>query len=67
MPKKLTDIHKLAAKYGLGLKRQRKHCVWEHLVSGCIVTTSKTISDSRALKNIESDFRKASLVISNSS
>ena len=67
MTKKLTDIHKLAAKYGLELKRQRKHCVWEHLVSGHVVTTSKTVSDGRALKNIESDFRKASFVISNSS
>ena len=68
MSKKIFDIYELAQEYGFGLKRQRKHMIWQHLVSGYIVTTSKTFSDARALRNIESNFKKASkLSISNSS
>ena len=68
MANKYTSISKLAQDYGFGLKRQRKHMVWQHVVSGYIVTTSKTCSDSRALRNIESNFKKVSkLSISNSS
>tara|TARA_B100001057_G_scaffold442097_1_gene477206 strand:- start:873 stop:1079 length:207 start_codon:yes stop_codon:yes gene_type:complete len=68
MSKKLINIHRLAEEYGFGLKRQKKHLVWQHVVSGYIVTTSKTFSDARALRNIESNFKKASkLSISNSS
>ena len=68
MAKKLIYIQKLAQEYGFDLKRQRNHMVWQHVVSGYIVTTSKTCSDVRALRNIESNFKKASkLSISNSS
>lgn len=68
MASKIIDIYKLAHEYGFGLKRQRRHMIWEHIVSGYIVTTSKTFSDKRALRNIESKFKKASkLSISNSS
>ena len=68
MSTKIIDIYKLAQEYGFGLKRQRKHMVWQHVVSGYIVTTSKTFSDKRALRNIKSKFKKASkLSISNSS
>ena len=68
MSTKIIDIYKLAQEYGFGLKRQRKHMVWQHVVSGYIVTTSKTFSDARALRNIESNFKKGSkLPIPNSS
>jgi len=41
------------------LRRQSgKHLVWQH-ASGALVTTSKTASDHRALKNITRDIRRA--------
>lgn len=68
MSNKYISICKLAHYYGFDLKRQRKHMVWQHVVSGYIVTTSKTFSDARALRNIESNFKKGSkLPIPNSS
>jgi len=40
------------------LKRSRgKHLIWHHF-SGATVTTAKTPSDHRALKNIQRDIRK---------
>jgi predicted RNA binding protein YcfA (HicA-like mRNA interferase family) len=40
------------------LKRSKgKHIVWEHF-SGATVTTSKTPSDHRALKNIQRDIKR---------
>jgi len=35
-----------------------KHRIWQH-ASGALVTTSKTASDHRALKNIERDIRRS--------
>jgi hypothetical protein len=48
----------LAAHYGYSEHRSKRHRVWKH-PSGAVVTTGSTISDHRALMNIERDFRRA--------
>lgn len=53
----MTAIVKLCAKYGFSLHRAKNHLVFLH-ASGARLVTSKTASDSRALKNIERDIRK---------
>ena len=49
-------IIKLAKSYGFTLVRQKRHLIFKH-PSGKIITTSKSSSDKRALKNIESTIK----------
>jgi predicted RNA binding protein YcfA (HicA-like mRNA interferase family) len=53
----MTAIVKLCAKHGFSLHRAKNHLVFLH-ASGARLVTSKTASDSRALKNIERDIKK---------
>ena len=55
-------ISELAASYGYELIRRSRHLIWKHRITGRVVTTSRTPSDHRALKNIESYFRKNALI-----
>jgi len=52
----ITPLMKL---HSFTLKRSSgKHLVWQH-ANGAMVTTAKTASDHRALKNITRDIRRA--------
>lgn len=53
---KHKDITRLAAEFGFELRRQAKHLIWQHPITGAVVTTSRTPSDWRALRNIAKDF-----------
>ena len=55
-------ISELAASYGYELVRRSKHLIWKHRITGRVVTTARTPSDHRALRNIESYFRKGALL-----
>lgn len=57
-------IVELAKSYGFTLLRQKRHFIFKHS-SGKIITTSRTASDKRALKNIESTIKK--LILTNDS
>ncbi len=51
-------IAAIAAKYGFVEVRHKRHRVWQH-PSGAVVTTGSTLSDHRALANIEKQFRRS--------
>ncbi len=51
--KDLMKINQFTLKRSTG-----KHLIWKHF-GGATVTTAKTPSDHRALKNIERDIRRA--------
>ena len=51
------EVIKLASSYGFKLLRSRKHMIFKH-ESGARLVTGASISDWRALKNIESDIKK---------
>ena len=51
------EVIKLASSYGFKLLRSRKHMIFKH-ESGARLVTGASISDRRALKNIESDIKK---------
>jgi hypothetical protein len=53
---KTNPVHRLAKQFGYELRRQSKHLIWQHCQTGAIVTTSKSPSDYRAIRNIEKDF-----------
>ena len=53
---KLVTEMMTAAEFSL--IREKKHRVWKHH-TGAIITTAKTVSDQRALKNIKRDIRRA--------
>ena len=53
---KSKDISRLAAQFGYELRRQSKHLIWQHQITGAVVTTSRTPSDWRVLRNITQDF-----------
>jgi len=55
------SISELAASYGYELVRRSRHLIWQHRITGRLVTTARTPSDHRALKNIEGYFRRNSL------
>lgn len=55
-PMKRNDIHRLAMQFDYELRRQSKHLIWQHVQTGAVVTTSKSPSDWRALRNIQRDF-----------
>lgn len=57
-------IVELAKSYGFTLLRQRRHLIFKHS-SGKIITTARSASDKRALKNIESTIKK--LILTNDS
>jgi hypothetical protein len=50
------EIGRLAERFGFELRRQSKHLVWHHPITGAVVTTSRTPSDQRALRNIAKNF-----------
>lgn len=52
-----SRVIKLANSYGFELIRSKKHLVFKHK-SGVRLVTGKSISDNRALKNIESSIKK---------
>jgi len=52
-----TKVHNLMTSHNFTLLRDKNHQVWKH-TSGAQVVVAKTISDHRALKNIERDVRK---------
>lgn len=65
MPSDTTKrIVELAKFYGFTLLRQKRHLIFKHS-SGKIIATSRTASDKRALKNIESTIKK--LILNNDS
>ena len=65
MPSDTTKrIVELAKSYGFTLLRQKRHLIFKHS-SGKIIATSRTSSDNRALKNIESTIKK--LILNNDS
>jgi len=51
-------IAPIAAKFGFIEVRHKRHRVWQH-PSGAVVTTGSTLSDHRALANIEKQFRRS--------
>jgi len=51
-------IAPIMAHYGFVEVRRSRHRIWQH-PSGAVVTTGSTLSDHRALKNIERDCRRA--------
>lgn len=51
------EVIKLASRYGFKLMRSRKHMIFKH-ESGVRLVTGASISDKRALKNIESNIKK---------
>jgi len=57
-------IVELVKSYGFTLLRQKRHLIFKHS-SGKVITTSRTSSDKRALKNIESTIKK--LILNNGS
>lgn len=52
-----SRVMKLAKSYGFELLRSKKHLIFKH-ESGIRLVTGKSISDYRALKNIESNIKK---------
>jgi hypothetical protein len=52
------EFKKLMAENNYELVRSKKHLIWKHKILGGIITTPKTPSDWRALKNIQRDIRK---------
>lgn len=52
-------VKRLAEQFGFELRRQSKHLIWVHSTTGAVVTTARTPSDWRALRNIAKDFAKA--------
>ena len=53
---KPKEISRLAEQFGYQLRRQSKHLIWQHQITGAVVTTSATPSDQRALRNIAKNF-----------
>lgn len=53
----MKSIVELCARYGFSLHRAKNHLVFLHPL-GARLVTSKTASDSRALRNIERDIKK---------
>lgn len=53
-----TEFHRLAETYGYQLKRSSSHLIWVHTITKFVVTTAKTASDFRAVKNAEANFRR---------
>ena len=53
---KTNDVHRLAKQFGYELRRQSKHLIWTHSTTGAVVTTARTPSDWRALRNITKNF-----------
>ena len=51
-------IAPIAAKYGFVQVRHTRHRIWQH-PSGAVATTGSTLSDCRALLNIEKQFKLA--------
>jgi predicted RNA binding protein YcfA (HicA-like mRNA interferase family) len=51
-------IIEIAARFGFMEHRRKRHRIWKH-PSGIVVTTGSTLSDRRALLNIEKQFRRA--------
>jgi hypothetical protein len=51
-------IAPIAAKFGFVEVRHTRHRIWQH-PSGAVVTTGSTLSDRRALMNIEKQFRRS--------
>jgi len=49
-------VKQLAKQFGYELRRQSKHLIWHHPITGAVVTTAKSPSDWRALRNIQRDF-----------
>jgi len=52
----------IMARHGFVEKRSNRHRIWQH-PTGAVVTTGSTISDHRALKNIERDCRRALMAV----
>lgn len=47
----------LTKKHGFSLHRESKHYIFKHS-SGKILVAAKTVSDRRALKNVERDIKR---------
>jgi|TARA_B100001939_G_C16901109_1_gene600024 hypothetical protein len=58
MRKEERELRKVADRWGFTLIEWKTHFKWKH-PSGAQVTTGMTISDHRARRNIEAQFRKA--------
>jgi predicted RNA binding protein YcfA (HicA-like mRNA interferase family) len=58
---KRNPIYRLAKQFHYELRRQSSHLIWVHQTTGAVVTTSKTPSDWRALRNIEKHFAHGAL------
>lgn len=58
MRKEERELRKVASQWGFELVECRNHFKWRH-PSGAQVTTGVTVSDHRARRNIEAQFRKA--------
>ena len=59
---KFKDIRKLMKNNKYFLFRMKKHAVWKHSITGKIITTPKTPSDIRTLKNIAKEIKKGNKV-----
>ena len=57
MNKRKRTLTLLAKRHGYTLHSQQNHYKWKH-PSGAIVTTGRTISDRRGLRNVEKEFRR---------
>tara|TARA_B100000575_G_scaffold265455_1_gene242025 strand:- start:93 stop:350 length:258 start_codon:yes stop_codon:yes gene_type:complete len=51
------EIKKLMKENNYELVRSKRHLIWKHRIFGGMITTPKTPSDWRALKNIQRDIR----------
>tara|TARA_Y100000401_G_scaffold25721_1_gene17959 strand:+ start:3680 stop:3871 length:192 start_codon:yes stop_codon:yes gene_type:complete len=58
MRKEERELRKVANRWGFELVEWSNHFKWKH-PSGAQVTTGVTLSDHRARRNIEAQFRKA--------
>ena len=52
------EIKKLMKENDYELVRSKKHLIWKHKIFGGMITTPKTPSDWRALKNVQRDIRR---------
>lgn len=56
----LSDIKKLAGRYGFLLHRTGKHYIWRHPKGGMVVTPRSLSDGGRGMRNIEAQMRRAS-------
>jgi hypothetical protein len=57
VPQKAKPLVEAAGRYGFTLFRRNKHLVFKH-PSGAMLVTSATVSDRRAIRNLEQNAKR---------